>query len=92
MKKIITIIAMLLFVALPSFAQNFVATEKTKTVYTDTVTTYTYQIKDIKYPVFKSKTGAFYIYKTSSKTNKKYKYYLPKEIQIKMGRKYNTSK
>lgn len=34
-----------------------------------------------------------YVWKTSKKTNKKYRMYLPKEIQIKMGRKYEiTSK
>lgn len=92
MKKTITVLAMLLFVALSSRAQNFVAPEKERTSYTDTTTTYTYQIKDTKYPVFKSRSGAFYIWKTSSKTSKKYKYYLPKEIQVQMGRKYDTSK
>lgn len=86
------IIVVLLSVALPSLAQNFIAPEKERTVYTDTTTTYTYQIRGIKHPVFKSKSGAFYIWKTSSKTNKKYKYYLPKDIQARMGRKYNTSK
>lgn len=92
MKKYITIIAILLSIVLPSPAQNFIALKKEKVVYTDTTTTYTYQIQSTKYPVFKSKNGAFYIWKISSKTNKKYKYYLPKSIQIKMGRKYNTSK
>lgn len=88
MKKIITIMVMLLFVALPSIAQNFVATERAETVYTDTITTYTYEIQSVKYHVFKSKKGAFYIWRISKKTGKKYKYYLPKEIQIRMGRKY----
>ena len=34
------------------------------------------------------KTGAFYIWKVSKKTNKKYKYYLPKDVQKQMGREY----
>lgn len=69
-------------------AQNFVAPQKEKVTYSDSTTTYTYQIKETKYKVFRSKSGAYYIWKKSSKTGKNYKYYLPKEIQIKMGRKY----
>lgn len=90
MKRLIILLVMALSVSLPSLSQNFVASDKT-TTYTDTTTTYTYQIKDKKYPVYKSKKGAFYIYKTS-KSGKVYKYYLPKDIQIKMGRVYNTTK
>ena len=82
----------LLTMALPSVAQNFIAPEKERTAFTDTTTTYTYQIKGVKHPVFKSRSGAYYIYKVSSKTGKKYKYYLPKEIQIQMGRKYKSTK
>lgn len=77
---------MALIVSLPIYSQNFVASNKT-TTYVDTTTTYTYQIKSEKYPVYKSKKGAFYIWRTS-KSGKRYKYYLPKEVQIKMGRKY----
>lgn len=40
------------------------------------------------YNVFKSKSGAYYIWKTSKKTGKLYKRYLPKDAQIKLGRKY----
>lgn len=69
-------------------AQNFVAPQRERVAYTDTTTTYTYEIKGTKYKVFRSKNGAYYIWKKSSKTGKNYKYYLPKEIQIKMGRKY----
>lgn len=89
MKRIFTILLTLLLVSTYSFSQNFVASTKEKSAFTDTTTTYTYQIQDTKYPVFKSKNNAFYIWKVSKKTNKKYKYYLPKEIQIQMGRKFN---
>lgn len=82
MKKILTVLMMMFTMSLS--AQNFVARE----VFTDSITTYTYQIKSIVYPVYKSRSGAFYIWKISAKTNKRYKYYLPKEIQIKMGRIY----
>lgn len=58
-------------------------------VFTDTTTTFTYQMPDKVYKVYKSKSGAFYIWKTSKKTGKPYKMYLPKEIQIQMGRRYS---
>lgn len=95
-EKSIKIVIVLLF-AIASFfgaysakADNFKAPTRTSVEYTDTTTTHTYEIKDIKYPVFKSKSGAFYIWKISKKTGKQYKYYLPKEIQEKMGRKYDS--
>ena len=69
-------------------AKDYVPTKRQSVINTDSTTTDTYTISSIKYPVFKSKSGAFYIWKTSKKTGKKYKYYLPKEIQIQMGRVY----
>ena len=89
MKKILLAIALLLSFGI-SQADNFKAPEKTRksVVFTDTTTTHTYEISEIKYPVFTTKNGAFYIWKTSKKTGKKYKYYLPKDIQVQMGRKY----
>ena len=69
-------------------AKDYVPTKRQSVVNTDSTTTDTYTISSIKYPVFKSKSGAFYIWKTSKKTSKKYKYYLPKDIQIQMGRVY----
>ena len=68
-------------------AQTFKA--PTTKVYTDTTTTFIYQMPDKVYKVYKSKSGAFYIWKISKKTRKPYKMYLPKEIQIQMGRRYN---
>lgn len=48
----------------------------------DTKTKYTWEDKEgNKYPIFITKKGACYILKTSKKTNKEYKYYLPKETQ-----------
>ena len=89
MKKLFAMLLLVLSISVVASADNFKAQTKTKSVYTDTTTTHTYEIKNIKYDIFKSKSGAYYIWKTSNKTNKKYKYYLPKEIQIKLGRKYN---
>lgn len=36
------------------------------------------------YPVYVSSTGKFFVWKTSKKTGKEYKYYLPKEVQEQM--------
>lgn len=90
MKRFIISLAMLAGLTLFVGAENFKAPErKQSVVFTDTTTNHTYEIKEIKYPVFTTKNGAFYIWKTSKKTANKYKYYLPKEIQKQMGRKYN---
>ena len=89
MKKI-TILLVMTFLSLSMVAQNFVATKKSRQAFTDTTTSYTYQIEETKYPVFKSKNKAFYIWKVSKKSGKTYKYYLPKDVQIKMGRTYKT--
>lgn len=89
MKRLFTMLLLVLSISVVASADNFTTSTTEKSVYTDTTTTHTYEIKNVKYDIFKSKSGAYYIWKTSSKTNKKYKYYLPKEIQIKLGRKYN---
>ena len=72
--------------AMTASAQAFNAPEKCKV---DTTTTHTYKISKTVYKVYKSKNGAFYIWKTSKKTGKPYKMYLPKEIQLQMGRRYS---
>lgn len=88
MKNII-IFLLLFFTTINVGAQEFVApTRKHNTQYTDTTTTYTYRCSEKIYDVYVSRNGAYYIWKISKRTNKLYKYYLPKEIQIKMGRKY----
>ena len=86
MKKILSLIFAMV-VVLTVNAQTFKA--PSAKVYTDTITTFTYQMPDKVYKVYKSKSGAFYIWKVSKKTGKPYKMYLPKEIQIQMGRRYN---
>lgn len=44
-----------------------------------------YQDKDgIQYLIYVSKKGSLYIKRISKKTNKEYKYYLPKEVQTKI--------
>lgn len=91
MKKNIIVTLLFTIVTLGLNAQEFVAPSKAKEIFTDTTTTFTYKMTDKTYKVYKTKTGAFYIWKTSKKTNKNYKMYLPKEIQIKMGRTYPTA-
>lgn len=89
MKRFFLSLIMIGLLSLFAGADNFKAPErKQSVVFTDTTTNHTYEIKEIKYPIFKSKSGAFYIWKTSKKTGNQYKYYLPKEIQKQMGRQY----
>lgn len=48
----------------------------------DEKTKYTWEDKEgNKYPIYITKRGACYILRTSKKTGKQYKYYLPKNIQ-----------
>ena len=56
--------------------------EKTTSVNQNTQTKYTWEDKEgNKYPIFITKKGACYVLRTSKKTGKEYKYYLPKDIQ-----------
>ena len=90
MRRLTLLLVMVLGVSLQVGAQQFVAPTRRSTSNVDSTTTYTYKMSDNNYKVYKSRTGAYYVWKTSKKTNKKYRMYLPKEIQIKMGRKYET--
>lgn len=59
---------------------NFKVEQTAKTP--DTQTKYTWEDKEgNKYPIFVTKKGACYIIRTSKKTGKEYRQYLPKEIQ-----------
>lgn len=70
-------------------AQEFVAPARNgRTQFTDTTTTFTYKTPDSTYNVCKSRSGAYYIWKRSKKSGKLYKMYLPKTIQVQMGRQY----
>lgn len=91
MKKLTLLLVMVLGVSLQVGAQQFVAPTRHSTSNVDSTTTYTYKMSDDIYKVYKSRNGAYYVWKTSKKTNKKYRMYLPKEIQIKMGKKYQTT-
>lgn len=91
MRRLTLLLVMVLGVSLQVGAQEFVAPTKRSASNVDSTTTYTYKMSDNIYKVYKSRTGAYYVWKISKKTNKKYRMYLPKEIQIKMGRKYQTT-
>lgn len=89
MKKIMILIAFIA-TSVVANAQMFEAPKKAQTVFTDTTTTFTYKTnKGEICKVFKTKKGAYYYYSAKNKTNTLRKYYVPKEIQIKMGRKYD---
>lgn len=88
MKRILSILILLIGLTVSVSAKDYVAPTKQSVEFTDSTTTDTYTIKTEKYNVYKTKKGAFYIWKTSKKTGKKYRYYLPKEVQKQMGRIY----
>ena len=87
MKKLLTIIA--LFMCITANAQLFEApAKKAKTAFTDSLTSFTYKTnKGEIVKVFISRRGSYYYY-TKNKKGELRKYYIPKEVQIKMGRKY----
>ena len=88
MKKLVSIIAFIA-TSLVANAQLFEAPKKAKTEWKDSTTTFTYKTnKDEICKVFVSRRGSYYYYSSKNKTNTLRKYYVPKDIQIKMGRKY----
>ena len=88
MKKLISIIAFIA-TSVVANAQMFEAPKKAQTVFTDTTTTFTYKTnKGEVCKVFVSRRGSYYYYSKNKKGELR-KYYVPKEIQIKMGRKYD---
>lgn len=91
MKKFLIILVLICLTGVSAYAENFKAPSKQKVEWTDSTTTHTYEISNVKHDIFKSRNGSFYIWKISKRTGKKYKYYLPKEIQIKLGRKYDNN-
>lgn len=64
--------------------------ERTTSVNQDTKTKYTWEDKEgNKYPIYITKKGACYVLRTSKKTGKEYKYYLPKDIQETIKKELN---
>lgn len=87
MKTIILAIAMLLTIGAQAQTRhqingnNIVAVSHAKQKKSAQKTEYTYTIKGKTYEVYKGAKGSFYIIRTSDKTGKEYKYYLPKDVQ-----------
>lgn len=87
MKKLFIIVAMLLvcnFVAVSNDTtsvklegKNIVVTSKSKTP--DVKTGYTYEVKGVKYDIYKTSRGKYYITRTS-KQGKKYKSYITDKV------------
>lgn len=64
--------------------------EKTTSVNQDTQTKYTWEDKESnKYPIYITKKGACYVIRTSKKTGKEYKQYLPKNVQEQIRKELN---
>ena len=88
MKKLVSIIAFIA-TSLVANAQMFEAPKKTQTEWKDSTTTFTYKTnKGEVCKVFISRRGSYYYYSKNKKGELR-KYYVPKDIQIKMGRKYD---
>ena len=88
MKKIMILIGFMA-INIACNAQLFEAPKKAKTEWKDSTTTFTYKTnKNEVCKVFISKRGSYYYYSKNKKGELR-KYYVPKDIQIKMGRKYD---
>lgn len=90
MKKIILCVLLALFgitgnAKVKREGNNFKVEQTSKA--SDTQTKYTWEDKDgNKYPIYITKRGACYVLRTSKKTGKEYKQYLPKEIQLQIAK------
>lgn len=57
-----------------------------------TITPYFYEVKGINYKICMSNRGACFIIRTSKKTGKDYRMYLPKDVQESVRKQMNFSK
>lgn len=98
MKKLFIMAAMLLALSVHNsntYAQN-VKREGTTFVVSSsrsksepTKTKFTWKVNGVEYPIYISSTGSCYIIKTSKKTGKEYKQYLPKEVCAEICKELN---
>lgn len=88
---IVMFIFTLIFVPAMCLAQQFEAPKaSTVSAKHDSTTTFTYKDHGVVYPVYKGKRGGYYIWRKGIRNPKKMcKVAIPKDVQIKMGRKYN---
>ena len=83
------LIMLFVAIAMTAQAQMFEAPKRAKTEWKDSTTTYTYKtVKGDVCKVYKTRRGAFYYYAKNRKGILT-RYYCPREIQEKMGRKYD---
>lgn len=87
MKHIITLLVALI-VSVAGYADvvrngNVITVTKTTTYVNEkqSIGIYYQDAKGYQYPIYKSNKGKFYVIRTSWKTGKEYKYYLPKKLQ-----------
>lgn len=96
MKKLILCLLLALFcitvnAEVKREGDTFKVEQSTKT--SDTKTKYTWEDKQgNKYPIFITKRGSCYILRTSKKTGKEYKQYLPKETQAQIQQEMGIQK
>ena len=94
MKYLITLLVVLLM-SITGYADvvrdgDTFKVERTTSVNQNTKTKYTWEDKEgNKYPIYITKKGACYVLRTSKKTGKEYKYYLPKDIQEAIKKELN---
>lgn len=88
MKRIIVTLLVTLIMGATGYSEvvrngNVITITKTTTLVNEKESTglYYQDKQGNQYLIYKSKNGKFYVIKTSKKTNKEYKYYLPKEVQ-----------
>jgi hypothetical protein len=97
MKKLLFIILMMAFI-LPSFGQEiqregktFSVVKKEKSNTEILATGYQYQMSDSTYQVYQAKKGgSCFVLRVSKKTGKTYRYYIPKEISVKINEELGT--
>lgn len=99
MKKLFIAAIMLLALSVnnsSTYAQNvkregttFVVSSSRKSA-EPTKTKFTWKVGDVEYPIYISSTGSCYIIKTSKKTGKEYKQYLPKEVCAEICKELNV--
>lgn len=95
MKKLIIILAILLMgivkiTCVAKVVRNGNTFETVQSSQPDVKTYLNWKDKDgIVYPIYITKKGTCYVKRISKKTNKEYKYYLPKEIQEQIKKELN---
>jgi len=96
MKKVIFAILIMAFI-LPTFGQEIRREGKTFSVIkkeksAEILTTgYQYQMSDSTYQVYQAKKGgSCFVLRVSKKTGKIYRYYIPKEISVKINEELGT--